>query len=832
MHLGRSLAVGAATALAVALWDAHFLVVATAAGPWRGLVDPPGPPRLAAALALGAFVAWLAHRRPSRAWGPLAALGLAAAPLVPVVTGLGTVLLAFQGGTLVLVAAAAAAVALVRLLDERRARPPVVPTWALALVAFVAYAALGTRVPGAARAQGDEPQYLLMAHSLVHDRDLDLANQFAERQYAPFYGGDLDAHASAASPPGSIYSTHAPGLPALVAPAYALGGYRGVVVFLSMLVAVAMALLRDVVAEHTDGWTALAAWAVAALTPLVPVFALAIYPETVALAALALLLRLGRGAPGPTAAVAGGLVAGAMVWLHPKFIVLGAAALLPLLLRLRGSRDRVLAAAAFALAATPFVLFLDATYGSPSLSAGFGRPALSLRALPRGAAGLVFDRQRGLLAVAPVWALAAFGAAAAWRARRLDTTLLVAIAAVPIAIGGAFQDWGGGASPPARYLVPALVPLTPLLAEGLRRRRDLGAALAGVGFGILLVAAGNPRVLRTSTPAQSHLLRDLSPVDLNALAPTFLGPDQRAPLLLSATAIAALALAWRFRGRGALAGALAYLLVATAARTQPLLDDAAAARLALATWDRGNALGPTGALDVSGLAVPLELVGGPQAVAAGAVRRSPRIDVPPGSYRLAVETSAAAGTGPATMRLLVGAGPLTFAEAEVTAGAATTLPLDLPTGARGLGFVVEAGAEPFFFARALLRPEVVVPRSRRAPLGWSGRLRPEQHRLSRGGVRVTVLEGLEPEGDGFRLTGEEARLAIDGPLGRAFRLEVRRDAPRGGDTVVCGERRLPMGPEKDAVWTVSTSDGEPLGRVAVVGVAVRARGALLRVESP
>ena len=42
---------------------------------------------------------------------------------------------------------------------------------------------------------GDEPHYLLAAHSLVYDHDLDLANNYADQDYASFYPSALlDPH--------------------------------------------------------------------------------------------------------------------------------------------------------------------------------------------------------------------------------------------------------------------------------------------------------------------------------------------------------------------------------------------------------------------------------------------------------------------------------------------------------------------------------------------------------------------------------------------------------------------------------------------------------------
>jgi hypothetical protein len=820
-----------ALALVVALLGTGFLIVPTSGAEWRGVIDPPGILRIGASLLLGGAVAWLLRRQPSLLKTPFLALALAAAPLVPVATGYAPLLLAFQGPMLVLVACAACAVVLVRAVAFRRLEPPALPGWALVLAAFAAYVALGTRVPGAARAQGDEPHYLLMAHSLIHDGDLDLANQYAERQYLPFYGGELEPHVSAATRPGTAYSTHAPGLPVLIAPAYAAGGYRGVVLFLSLLVALGAALLRDVVAESfPEGWTALGTWAVVALTPLLPVYALALYPETVAVVAVALVLWLRRGAPGLARATAAGAVAGGLVWLHPKMLALGAVALLALLPRLRHARARAAAAVAFVLAAAPFLLYMSVTFGSPTLAAGFGSPDLSASRLPWGVLAQLFDRQRGLFAIAPVWALAAFGVAGRWRARPLDGLLLLSVAATPVAVGGAFADWGAGACPPARFPLPALAPLAPFLAEALTRRRDLGAALAGLGFGVLLVALAAPRVLRTPVVGESNLLRDLSPVDLNAIVPTFQGPEVLAPVLLALTAAAALAIAWRYRGRGVLAASLAYLLVADAVRTRPLVDGAAATRQAIETWDQGNQIGLTGPLDVTALSLPLELAGGPQPLGPGDVRRSRRIDLPPGSYRLAF--LARPGGEPAEARVSAAAGALVLAESALAAGGAEEVPLFLPVGARGLAIAVAADRGELFFERATFRPEALAPRSLRDRLAWGGRLQPEQYRLDRGAVRVTLLDGVEAEGEAFRIVGAEGRLAVDGPLATRIAVRLRREHPAAPGSLEWGRRTLLLGAQADVRRVLPLADGLPLGRRASVPLSVRAPGALVSFETP
>ena len=71
---------------------------------------------------------------------------------------------------------------------------------------------------------GDEPHYLLIAKSIVRDGDINLYNNYRQKEYWEFYPGELSWHAY----PGKkglthLYSKHFPALPLLLAPAYWCG---------------------------------------------------------------------------------------------------------------------------------------------------------------------------------------------------------------------------------------------------------------------------------------------------------------------------------------------------------------------------------------------------------------------------------------------------------------------------------------------------------------------------------------------------------------------------------------------------------------------------------
>src|SRR5262245_40680791 len=105
------------------------------------------------------------------------------------------------------------------------------PRLSAGLLAFALFALsawmVSPSVPG-----GDEPHYLVITQSLLLDGDLKIENNHRSGDYHAYYAGQLSPHYIRRGRGGEIYSIHAPGLSVLVAPAFAVGGYRAVVLFL------------------------------------------------------------------------------------------------------------------------------------------------------------------------------------------------------------------------------------------------------------------------------------------------------------------------------------------------------------------------------------------------------------------------------------------------------------------------------------------------------------------------------------------------------------------------------------------------------------------------
>ncbi len=390
-------------------------------------------------LSVGAFAL---ARAPLAAQGP-ACLGVLRGPLGFVLLGLG---LAVTGA---------------RLLQGRFRGGVPTPT-ALVLLSSLVLVGVGQHYARYLRPTGDEPHYLVMAQSLWREGDLDLRDNYERRDFLEYTPGPMSPHYGAPRADGRPFPLHSPGLPLLLAPAYALGGRRGAVVLLALLAAALGALVLRLAEQLTGGSRAAAwAWGVAMGPPLA-FFAFHVYAELPATLALAgsLALLVGRR-PGVAGAVGAALLASALPWLHLKMLPVAVALALVGLLRLHG-RPRLTFFAVATVMAGGFLAFYHGVYGSLGPLGGYGGvpQELSTSRPVAAAAGLLLDRSFGLLPHAPAYLLALAGLPLLLRRRwpELWPHLLVAAAVLVPALS--WRMWWGGQCPPARFLVPLL----PLLA--------------------------------------------------------------------------------------------------------------------------------------------------------------------------------------------------------------------------------------------------------------------------------------------------------------------------------------------------------------------------------
>jgi hypothetical protein len=370
----------------------------------------------------------------------------------------------------------------VRFLFDARIAPRV--ACALAFVACVAVHHKQQLPP-----VGDEPHYLLIAHSLLVDHDLKVSNNYEQADYLTYYAGRLWPHYARPATDGSLYSMHGPGLPVLIAPALAIGGYRAVVLWLAAIGALgtlfvwkaAHALTSDV----TAAWIA---WAAAALTAPAVLQSTLIYPDSVAGTVLSasVLAMLTASSLSIHGAAALGVGIGLLPWLHTRFAPVAGILAVLVAFRLIGtpggwrrwSPPLLGLGLPIVVSVAAWFLFFANMYGTFDPMAAYdGRTPLQPERVVSGLLGLVADQEFGLIPNGPVHLLWIGGALALSRHHK---RLLVELAcvAVPYALAvAAFPGWFGG-STPARYLAPLVFPLAVMAAPLWSRQDDFGRCLS------------------------------------------------------------------------------------------------------------------------------------------------------------------------------------------------------------------------------------------------------------------------------------------------------------------------------------------------------------------
>jgi hypothetical protein len=326
---------------------------------------------------------------------------------------------------------------------------------------------------------GDEPHYLIITQSLLYDGDLQIENNHARGDYRAYFAGDLQPDSIRPGRNGHIYSIHAPGLPALVLPAFAVAGYHGVVIFLILLASVASALAWWL-AWRTTGSVAAAwfGWATVTLSAPFLLETFTVYPDGPGAAAVLsgfwALLRAGweregveeadpsipSTASNPSTWFLHGLALATLPWMHTRFAVLAATLGGLVLVRLARAPRPLAKAIAFlaapAVSALAWLFFFAVVYGTPDPSAPYGRHVdNSFLYLADGLGGVLFDQGFGLFAAAPVLAVAIAGFT---RTRRLAIEWTVTAFPYLLAVT-TFAMWWAGMSGPARFLVPLVLPL-------------------------------------------------------------------------------------------------------------------------------------------------------------------------------------------------------------------------------------------------------------------------------------------------------------------------------------------------------------------------------------
>ncbi|MFO7697994.1 MAG: hypothetical protein R6X16_12670 [Anaerolineae bacterium] len=352
---------------------------------------------------------------------------------------------------------------------------------------------------------GDEPHYILIAHSLATDGDLDLRNNYAEGDADAWFPDlDADQHVNDYCGDGRLIPVHTPGLPLLLLPAHVLldnptRAARGTMLLISALTLLEFYLLA---AELTGsrGWALAACLVLAASVPMLYLSG-QVYPDVAAALAILLAVRAVGRLPSLRWTVVLALTICFLPFVHVRYIpvslILGGTALLRLR-RLSGLMAMRIFLALCLVGGAGFVLFYVSSYGNPLSNAQYGHlssAATDWGRLPAITIGLLFEREVGIVPVAPFLLLSIVGGAAALVAQKRLARLAVALAGayilvLALALAAGVADWGW--SLPWRFMLPvyplmAVVALYAVHRYPLTRWLAVPLVLAGLLIGLLSV---------------------------------------------------------------------------------------------------------------------------------------------------------------------------------------------------------------------------------------------------------------------------------------------------------------------------------------------------------
>lgn len=395
----------------------------------------------------------------------------------------------------------------------------------------------GLTTHGKYSATGDEPHYLMVAQSLWADGDLDVGNNYLQRDGALFGAAGLqpELHARAGRA-GRILPVHDVGVPFVLLPVYVVAtklatipseavlkrfrmnrglfAYSLISLVMIALVMCAGALTIDAlrhagVTERHAAAIVLVAW----LAPPILSNSFLVFPEPFALLVTAWALLEWTAPPGPwrvrdSAFV---LALGLLPWMHRKY-ALYALVLFGIVLwrRRAGGLSRktpLLALTVFVLPQLVLGLWTLHYWGNLTGPLALDGAPFSLSAFSHGAPGIWLDRENGLLWCAPVYALLP----AAWWLRRSELgPWLLAVAALLIP-AAAHDQWWGGFSPAGRFLVP-LIPVFCLAGAALLERRSTRYAAFALLVPQLFISAygwQHPRALWPQGDGENRILSGL-----------------------------------------------------------------------------------------------------------------------------------------------------------------------------------------------------------------------------------------------------------------------------------------------------------------------------------
>lgn len=399
------------------------------------------------------------------------------------------------------------------------------------LFCFIALYVTNPRMPPT----GDEPHYLIAAHSLAVDGDLSLRENYKNQDYRVFYSGQIAKRTTFNADRSKELPAFSPGLSFFLTPFYWLAIHwfpSNLVSFLRCVMCAMTALaLHQLMLFFRD-----LSGSFKGIIPVIPVFALAspvltycslFYPEILAFLLVVIALReihSPESKPWRCAFILS-IISTALIWVHPKYLALAT------LVILIGYRRLSIAARNHEVSLTgvrilhiflsiagmfTFFLFLYSEYGgwSPNRIYGGAQKETTLLALlskegldrvwtmMRMIPAYFLDQRFGIIVYTQAYI--AFFPAVIWSTHKEGTKLIPLL--ILFFAHFLLLSWGaqmGGFAPPSRHfvvMVPFLIlPILITYSDWSRIQKGLFLTLAAFGWSVALFVLMNYRLVFTNT---------------------------------------------------------------------------------------------------------------------------------------------------------------------------------------------------------------------------------------------------------------------------------------------------------------------------------------------
>jgi hypothetical protein len=310
------------------------------------------------------------------------------------------------------------------------------------------------------RLSGDEPSYLVMTYSMIYDKDIDLKNNYENRDYEKF-GREWDTDPIAVNmPDGRLLPIHSVGFPILLIPAFLLGNRVGIVVFLNLATAFLVVQIFLLCFDLTKRmWISIICALLGGLTT--PVFwqSMEVFPEIIAALLITLIIRsyFNNWEKGKYGWLVPVLSLMGLPWLHRRYYIIFGILLILYLIKIRKSPSRFLALAGSTIVnITVTFLFYRLIYKTWFPPEGNSWDMLFGHLTPQGILGTFLDQERGLFIYSPIFVLVFSGYISLYKLNRdyfWFTLISLVVGIVFISINFSGGVWWGAWSTLCRYLV-------------------------------------------------------------------------------------------------------------------------------------------------------------------------------------------------------------------------------------------------------------------------------------------------------------------------------------------------------------------------------------------